>query len=83
MAPSGMTFVDDPDHPWHGDLFLTGLRGHHLQRIQIAPEGPREEIFYVREQRSVLHGQLRDVEYHDGALWVLVDRGGVIRLTPA
>lgn len=85
LAPSGMTFVDQPEHPWHGDLFVTGLRGQHLERISIDGDNiTGQEIFYVRDPDSEIQGtrRLRDVEFHDGSLWVVPERGDIIRLTP-
>ena len=91
MAPSGMTFVTDPTSPWYGSLFLAGLRGRHLRRFEFAgDEIVREEIFYVSEGvppgpdgAGGLDLRLRDVEYRDGALWVIGDSWGLARLTPS
>ncbi len=91
MAPSGMTFVTDRESPWYGSLFLAGLRGRHLRRFEFAgDEIVREEIFYVSEGVAPgpdgaggLDTRLRDVEYWDGALWVIGDGWGLARLTPS
>ena len=88
LAPSGMTFVDDPDSPWHGDLFVASLRGGHLRRYRF--DGDRvtdEEIFFVSEEpdasgRLPVSRRLRDVVYRDGALYVIGDRYGLVRITP-
>jgi len=95
MAPSGMHFVSDPESPWYGSLFLCGLRGAHLRRLEF--EGgrvAREEIFFVAEGRDYLHSdaaslgprgldaRFRDVEYHAGSLYVIGDRFGIARITP-
>ena len=92
LSPSGMTFVDDPDSPWHGSLFVTSLRGKHLHRYVIN-DGQVEvdEIFYVVDNdlirtagnRRGMSLRMRDVEYHDGALYVIGDTSGLIRISPA
>ncbi len=90
MGPSGMTFVDDPDSPWFGDLFLTGLRGGHLRRLRFDGDRVAEsEIFFFSggrypgdELRNKLSLRLRDVEYRDGSLYVLGDIRGLVQITP-
>ncbi|MFB6294931.1 MAG: sorbosone dehydrogenase family protein [Candidatus Nanohaloarchaea archaeon] len=81
LAPSGATFVDDPGHPWHGDLFVAGLRGHHIHRFEVE-NGTivDDEIFYISSDE--LSNRLRDVEYHNGSLYVLGDWKGLARLSP-
>ncbi len=91
MAPSGMTFVSDPASPWHGSLFLAGLRGRHLRRFEFSgDEIVLEEIFYVSEGvppgpdgAGGIDLRLRDVEYRNGALWVIGDGWGLAKLTPS
>ncbi len=86
MAPSGMTFVDDPGHPWHGDLFVAGLRSKHLHRFKIDDgEMVDEENFFVNTRSVYQTGvsrRLRDVEYFNRSLWMTGDFNGLIRLTP-
>jgi aldose sugar dehydrogenase len=92
LAPSGMTFVADPESRWHGSLFVAGMRGRHLRRYEL--DGDRiitEEIFFIagdgtaQGARNVHRGisrRLRDVKYHDGALYVIGDGFGLVRLRP-
>ncbi len=87
FAPSSMVFVDEPGHPWHGDLFVTALRGKHLHRFTVEDGAVTgSEIFWVNEEApddSGLSRRLRDVEFRDGEIRVLADWGGIIRLQPA
>ncbi|MDY6761490.1 MAG: PQQ-dependent sugar dehydrogenase [Candidatus Nanohaloarchaea archaeon] len=83
LAPSGMTFVDDSDHPWYGDLFVAGLRSNHLHRFDIENgEVDNDSIFYIPEAPGI-SARLRDVEFHDGSLWILGDSHGIVRLSPS
>lgn len=36
-APSGATFLDDPDSVWHGSLFIANLRGTSIRVISFSP----------------------------------------------
>lgn len=86
FAPSGATFVDEEGHPWEGDLFVAGLRGNHLRRF-VLREGSvvEDEIFYLTMDSMediVMDRRLRDVEFHEGSLWVLSDWSGLMRLSP-
>lgn len=92
MAPSRTEFVDDETHPWYGDMFVAGLRGKHLRRYDV--EGTSivdEELFYFNEESPDKTGvarRLRDVEFHEGSLWLIGDIGreepaaGVIQIKP-
>jgi aldose sugar dehydrogenase len=92
MAPSGITFVSDRESPWYGDLFVAGMRGKHLRRYKLdGDEIVEEDIFFiadeafVRDAYGVHEGislRLRDVEYFEGALYVIGDQFGMVRLTP-
>ncbi len=86
MAPSGMVFVDEPGHPWHGDLFVAGLRSKYLHRLMIEDgEVVDEENFYVNTDsvyESGVSRRLRDVEYFNNSLYITGDFNGLIRLTP-
>ena len=88
MAPSGMTFVDDPASPWHGDLFVAALHGEHLRGFVFDGERLASEIF-LRAGDPACPGctdaigpRLRDVEYHRNALTVIGDERGLLRITP-
>lgn len=78
-APSRTEFVDDEMHPWYGDMFVAGLRGKHLRRYDVDGETiEEEELFYFNEEapdRTGVGRRLRDVEFHDGSLWLLGDIG--------
>lgn len=83
MAPSGMTFVDEKDHPWYGDLFLAGLRGKQIYRAEI--EDGRiveEETFYISKDEDDINLRLRNVNYQNGSLYILGDKRGLYRITP-
>lgn len=92
MAPSRTEFVDDEAHVWHGDMFVAGLRGKHLRRYDVQGEEiVEEELFYFNEESPDKTGvarRLRDVEFHDGSLWLIGDIGreepasGLIQITP-
>lgn len=92
MAPSGIAFMDDPESPWYGSLFVAGLRGKHVRRFEIEGSDVRsEEIFFVAEgpgqrgfqnlQRDISH-RIRHVAVRDGAIYVLGNERGLIRLVP-
>jgi len=95
MAPSGMQFVSDPDSPWFGSLFVAGLRGHHLHRFVFRDGKPAvDEIFYISDSADYAAGyagsgrkprvdpQTRDVEYRDGALYIINNDYTLLKLTP-
>ncbi len=82
LAPSGLTFVDEPGHPWHSDLFVASLRGKHVHRFETVNGSiTHNEVFYIP---SDIPGpnRIRDVEYRDGSLWVLGDQEWLARLNP-
>lgn len=87
LAPSGMTFVDDSDSPWDGNLFVASLRGKHLHRFILANGTvTHNEIFWynkhMRGPGDRYFSRVRDVEYRDGALWVLMAAGSIVRFRP-
>jgi glucose/arabinose dehydrogenase len=83
MAPSGMTFVNDTGHPWHGDLFVAGLRGKHIHRFELQNGEIRyNEIFYSSKDLERVGLRLRDVEYRNESLYVLSDEKGIAVLSP-
>ncbi len=82
IAPSGTTFVDDEEHPWYGHYFVTGLRGSMLYAIDLKDETAEQgEVFYIRETEEI-DNRLRNVEYHNGSLYLFGDGYGVGKLTP-
>lgn len=86
MAPSGITFVDEPGHPWDGNLFVAGLRGEQLHRLEMESGKLVENgVFYINkegERERNLSNRLRDVDYHNGSLWVIGDEKGLVELSP-
>lgn len=93
LAPSGMTFVDDAGHPWHGKLFSAGLRSRHIRLLDIEESSlfrltepkyriDREEVFWVNKD-GMGSKRLREVEYHNGSLWVMPNQGSIVKLTPS
>jgi len=86
LAPSGITFVDDENHEWYGDLFVSALRGRNVHRIQLENgKALGNEIFWFNGMKSNPYpnylNQLRDVEFIDGDIWVLHDNGAITRLS--
>lgn len=88
MAPSGMAFVDDPASPWHGDLFVAALHGQHLRRFALDGDQVSSEVFLRADDPAcpgcaeAVGPRLRDVEYRSGALTVIGDERGLLRITP-
>ena len=80
VAPSGTTFVDDPEHEWYGNFFITGLRGSVLYSIDV--ETGEGEVFYIRKDEE-LDNRLRNVEFHEGSLYLFGDGFGAGKLTPS
>ncbi len=83
IATSGMTFYTGDLFPaWRGNLFVGGLAGQLLVRLELNGEK------VVKEER-LLHSlgeRIRDVRQGpDGALWLLTDdsNGRLLRLVPA
>lgn len=83
MAPSGATFVNDTENPWHGDLFVAGLRGKHIHRFEFEEgEIVENEIFYTSKDDPSVGLRMRDVEYRNGSLYAISDIRGMVRITP-
>lgn len=82
FAPSGLTFYTGDRFPdWKGDLFIGGLSGKRLVRVDMDGEKPGAEEILLDE----LGKRIRDVRQGpDGALYILTDEddGELIRLTP-
>lgn len=83
IATSGMAFYAGEAFPdWQGDIFVGGLRGEVLARLEM--DGDR----IVAEERLLQGelGRIRDVRSGpDGLLYLLTDEdpGGLYRLEPA
>lgn len=84
LAPSGTTFVDDPDHPWYGDLFVSGLRGNQIHRVVLDEDMnvQRSEVFFFNKYSEDLSGRIRDVAFNNGSLHILGDVYGHVKITP-
>lgn len=86
LAPSGATFVDSKRSPWHGDMFIGGLSGNYIHRVDFdGSEVVDQSVFYINRenvQKSRLSRRIRDVEYFNGSLWALGDKKGLAKLTP-
>lgn len=91
LAPSDIEFVNESGHPWHGDAFLAGLRSRHLHRLQVTEdtEVTASQVFWYngRFRNTTETGgdpskQIRDVEFHDGALWLGTTNNIFFRLRP-
>jgi aldose sugar dehydrogenase len=83
ISPSGMAFYQgDAFAQWQGDLFVGGLSGQLLARLEL--DGER----VVEEERLLdgVLGRIRDVRVGpDGYLYLLTDHedGALVRLEPA
>jgi glucose/arabinose dehydrogenase len=83
MAPSGIEFVNETGHPWHGDLFVAGLRGKQIMRFIFKDEKiTRKEIFYTTSEINSTGLRMRDVEFQNGKLYAITDSKGIIAITP-
>lgn len=87
LAPSGLTFVDDKDHPWYNDLFVAGLRSKQVHRISFEDgKATGNEIFWFNGFKSEAYpnqaNDIRDVEFKNGDLWILHDFGFITKLSP-
>lgn len=58
IAPAGMTFVDASGHPWHGDLFVTGLVGQQVRRVVLDRDPPGSERVAVQCEEVLFHHEL-------------------------
>jgi glucose/arabinose dehydrogenase len=84
IAPSGLAFYQGDAFPgWKGDLFVGGLVGQVLVRLDV--EG--DAVVGVEERLLThLHERIRDVRSGpDGCLYLLTDnaQGRILRLEPA
>ncbi len=71
LAPAGLEIYRGPESGWHGNAFVTGLRGTRLIRVELAVG---EEGLRVGCREALLeneYGRLRLVrQAPDGSLWV-------------
>ena len=87
LAPSGITYVDDEDHSWHKSVFIAGLRGKHVHRVDFEDgEAIKNEVFWFNGLQTDPYdnygNRIRDVEYIGGELLVLHDNAFLTRITP-
>lgn len=85
LAPSGMTFVNDKNHPWYNNMFLASLRGDHIRNYHFKGNNlEKESIFHYRNQTKApfYSRRMRDVEFQNGSLYIIGDFAGIIRLKP-
>ncbi len=90
VDPYGIAIPDDPGHPWHGDLFVAERNAQHVHRYGMdGTDITASTIFFFRREAPLVAGNtwmdraLVDVEFHDGALWVLGEWSGMTVLEPA
>ncbi len=80
IAPSGMAFYSGEQFPgWRGNLFIGAMVREHLNRLVL------EDRRVVEEERLLteLGYRVRNVvEGPDGLLYLLVDKGMILRLSP-
>jgi len=79
ISPSSLlSYSGDVFPQWRGNAFIGGLSSQSLVRIEFAADGSAREA-----QRFRMGERIRAVEQGpDGALWLLEDRGRLLRLTP-
>lgn len=84
LAPSGGTFVHEKNHPWYGNLFLTGLRGNHVRSFDVENGEIEDEkiFFYSKTPENNISRRFRDIEYFNESLYVVGDYQGLAKLTP-
>ena len=80
IAPSGMLFYSGDLFPaWKGNLFVGALSGQHLIRLILDGDKVVGEERLLEDQKQ----RIRDVRQGpDGAIYVLTDGGGLLRLSP-
>jgi aldose sugar dehydrogenase len=78
VSPSGMTFYKGNAIPeWENNLFIGGLSGSHIVRLQI------KDNKVVGEERllSDKSERFRDVTYYNGMLYSVTDGGNLYRIS--
>jgi len=83
IAPGGMAiYTGDRFADWRGDLFIGGLKGAQLHRVDLSAEGlPREH----QSMLLTLKQRIREVrEGPDGLFYLLTDHdeGAILRIAP-
>jgi glucose/arabinose dehydrogenase len=80
IAPSGMAFYQGDLFPqWKNSVFVSGLRGIGIYRLEIKNDKVVVEEPMLTEQKL----RMRDVKIGpDGAVYALAERGKLFKLTP-
>jgi glucose/arabinose dehydrogenase len=80
IAPSGMAFYDAALFPaWKGSLFIGGMKDKDLVRLTLDGDRVTGEERLLKD----LGQRIRDVRVGpDGAVYVLTDGGGLLKLVP-
>ncbi|CAN7322087.1 PQQ-dependent sugar dehydrogenase [Phenylobacterium sp. LjRoot219] len=80
IAPSGMIFYTGDLFPaWRNNIFVGGLESEKLVRLVLEGDRVVGEEWLLRDQGQ----RIRDVNQGpDGALYVAVDGGSILRITP-
>ena len=80
IATAGIGFYHGDAFPqWQGDLFVTGLRGLHINRLERRDSGWRE--YRLLEDLGMRWRAVR--QGPDGLLYALSENGSLLRLSPA
>jgi glucose/arabinose dehydrogenase len=82
IATSGLMIYSGDLFPnWQGDIFVGGLRGQLLARVDISDDGKQA---IMDESLMVGIGRIRDVRQGpEGAIYLATENKGVLRLTPS
>jgi glucose/arabinose dehydrogenase len=74
IAPAGLTFIQDPESPWHGDALVTGLVGEQLVRLVLnRGVGPHPEVELLCQEETLVgeFGRLRAIRSApDGSVYL-------------
>ncbi len=80
VAPSGLAFVHDEPalQDWTGDMLVGGLVAEGIVRVRLGNGN------VVDEEWMEVGRRIRDVEIHDGSVWLITEHsdGEILRLTP-
>ena len=78
LSPSGMAFYKGKTIPeWQNNLFIGGLSSAHICRLVIVNNKVTGEERLVAD----LNERFRDVEYLNGALYTVTDRGNLYKIS--
>ena len=82
IATSGLMIYNGDLFPkWKGDIFVGGLAGQLMARVDLGNDGKQ---VILRETLLAGIGRIRDIrEGPDGAIYVATENRGILRLTPS